>query len=64
MPKVKYRWTAIFETIVDVDDINNVDMIRDEGANINIPEDEHTKYEVDTWEIQSVTDMYGNEINH
>tara|TARA_Y100000034_G_scaffold1017_1_gene1283 strand:+ start:6410 stop:6604 length:195 start_codon:yes stop_codon:yes gene_type:complete len=64
MAKLIYRWTATFETTLEVDDPTNVDEVRNEGANINIPEDEYTEYQEDTFEIEKVEDEYGNPVDY
>lgn len=62
MPKLTYTWTATFETTIDVTDSDDIDEVRDSGANINIPEDADSKYVSDTWEIQTVVDEENREI--
>ena len=56
--KYKVRFTATFETWVECDKEDLQDAICD----VNIPEDNETKYVSDTIELESVEDEDGNEV--
>ena len=61
--KLTYRWTATFETIVEADPLD-IDEVKEEGASINVPEDDVSKYQSDTWQIESITDEHGNAVDY
>lgn len=59
--KVTVRWTATFETIIEVPDDANQQDIHDAAADINLDGIEDTEYQSDTWEIESITPIKTNQ---
>ena len=58
MEKFKVRFTVTFETEVECERKD----VRDEVADLFIPEDDQTKYVTDTFEVESIKDEEDNEI--
>ena len=52
MAKIKVRWTATFETIVDVEDPGNKQELADAAVNISLDGIPNTKYQDETWEVE------------
>ena len=50
--KVIVRWTAMFETEIEVNDPTDQDELSEAAANLSIPEDDKTDYVSDTWEVE------------
>lgn len=57
--KYKVQFSVTFETTVECDPEDLQDAICD----VNIPEDDETKYVTDTIELVSVEDENGNEVD-
>jgi hypothetical protein len=54
MKKVIVRWTATYETVMEVSDNATKNDIMDEAANITIDVPGST-YQEDTWEVEKIT---------
>lgn len=48
--KVRVRYTATFDATIEVPDDATLNTIADELADLNIPEDENSKYHEDSFE--------------
>jgi hypothetical protein len=57
--KYKVHFTVTYEVEIDC----NPEDIKDEVVNLNIPEDEETKYVSDTFEVSSIEDENGNQVD-
>jgi len=62
MPRIEIQWTASFVTQVDIPDVTDIEQIRHEATQLEIPEDEYSKYVPDTFEVNEVLDEDGEVI--
>ena len=52
MTKIKIRWTATFETEIEVNDPNDYREAIGVASDISLDGIEDTKYQTDTWEVE------------
>ena len=64
MRKLKVRWTATYETEINVVFPADREEIGDEISGIDIPESATSTYVTDTFKVEKVTDEDGEEVNH